>query len=61
MVHTAPNGGVRFFGVPKSGKDIFNLHILVQNLKSNSIKILDLAAHLQIDENQWQLDLAFLF
>ena len=52
MVHTAPDGGVRFFGVPKSGKDIFNLHILVQNLKSNSIKILDLAAHLQIEENQ---------
>ena len=28
-------------------------------MKSNSIKILDLAAHLQIEENQWQLDFAF--
>ena len=38
---------------------IFLASIWVQNLKWNSIKILDLAAHLQIEENQWQLDLAF--
>ena len=25
--HTVPDGGVRSFGVPESGKDIFSLHI----------------------------------
>ena len=25
--HTVPEGGVRLFGVPESGKDIFSLYI----------------------------------
>ena len=41
-VHTVPEGGVRLFGVPESGKDIFSLLIspkldikLNQNSKSS--------------------------
>ena len=59
-IYTVPEGAVRLFGVPESGKDIFSRHISKKlEIKLNQNPRSSCTSTNEIEENQWQLDLAF--